>query len=356
MPTNVHIIHTRYPHWGKHSGFHQFLRYVDRKKFRLTVHAVSDNHSDFPVRNRALGKIVRSLILHGNMKWYKLSDLNAEMKLLPRCLGSDPPDVIHYLDGEHSARFLPKLLRAFPRKPPRIAATFHQPPGIIDDLIDRKIIGSIDIINVVSPDQVEYFSRIVDASRIRMILHGIDVDFFRPETHMPPTKNFRCVTVGHYLRDFNLLRGIYEKLVSRPHIQFELVSSRFKGLGRLPNVKIHQGIDDNTLRNLYRRSNLLLLPMRYATANNALLEGIACGLPVVATLLPGLKAYLPGREAFLVNDDSVDGFAEAILKVAQDPQYRQQMAAAARRRALELDWRKVTPLFENMYDELVHGI
>ena len=120
--------------------------------------------------------------------------------------------------------------------------------------------------------------------------------------------------------------------------------------------KIYQGIDDNTLLKLYQRSSLLLLPMRYATANNALLEGIACGLPVVSTRLPGIKAYLPGREALLVKEDSVDGFAEAILKVARDPEYHEQMAAAARKRSLELDWRKVTPLFETLYDEMVHGI
>ena len=133
-----------------------------------------------------------------------------------------------------------------------------------------------------------------------------------------------------------------------------MVSSRHEGLDDLPNVRAYKGIDDVALRKLYQQSTLLLLPMVHATANNALLEGIACGLPVVASALPGLKAYVPGGEAFLVKENSVEGFAKAILQVVQNSECHQQMAAAARKRALELDWRRVTPLFEAMYDELAH--
>lgn len=354
MPINVHILHTHYPHWGAYSGFHQFVRHLDAKKYRVTLHRVSDSNADFPIRNRIIQNAVLKRLQRGNMKWYKLSDLTTEMRLLRRCLSSDPPDIIHYLDGEHSARYLPMLLKVFPNKKPGIAVTFHQPPGIIDDLIDRTVIGRIDVINVVSPDQAEYFSRFVDQNRIKLILMGIDVDFFQPETWILPSSKFRCITVGHYLRDFKLLRRICERLAPCRDIEFKVVSSHFKGLDKLPNVRVYKGVDDITLRKLYRQSSLLLLPMVHATANNALLEGIACGLPVVASALPGLKAYVPGGEALLVKENSVEGFTKAILQVVQNPEYCQQMAAAARQRALELDWRRVTPLFEAMYDELAH--
>ena len=96
-----------------------------------------------------------------------------EIRLLLRCLSLNPPDVIHYLDGEHSARYLPMLLKRLPAKKPRIAVSFHQPPGIIDDLIDRRVVRHIDTLNVVSPDQAAYFRRFVDANRIKMILHAL---------------------------------------------------------------------------------------------------------------------------------------------------------------------------------------
>ena len=129
MPTSVHIIRTRYPHWGHYSGFHQFLRHLDRSKYRVRIHCVSDSDADFPIRNGVIRNIVQNLVHHGNMKWYKLSDLSAEMKLLLSCLSSDPPDIIHYLDGEHSARFLPMLLKAFPRRTTRNRGNFSPAAG-----------------------------------------------------------------------------------------------------------------------------------------------------------------------------------------------------------------------------------
>ncbi len=355
MPVNLHIIRTNYPHWGEHSGFHQFVRHLDPKKYRVTLQTVSESHADFSVRNRVVQNAVLKFIQRGNMKWYKLSDLTAEIRLMRQCLSADPPDIIHYLDGEHSARYLPMLKKTFSMKKPKMAVTYHQPPGIIDDLIDVRIIESLDVIHVVSPDQAEYFSRFVHPDRIKMILHGIDADFFQPENAVSPSDRFTCLTVGHYLRDFDLLERICKRLSHRPDILFNVVSPQFKGLQELPNVGIHAGISDDALRRLYRQSDLLLLPMHHATANNALLEGIACGLPVVATLLPGLKAYVPGQEAILVKENSVEEFVKVLLQVVQDPECRQKMAAAARARALELDWRRVTPLFEAMYDKLAQS-
>ena len=71
MPMNVHIIRTRYPHWGNYSGFQQFVRYLDRKKYCPWLHEVSDNHADFPIRNRIIQNLALRFIQRGNMKWYK---------------------------------------------------------------------------------------------------------------------------------------------------------------------------------------------------------------------------------------------------------------------------------------------
>lgn len=356
MPLSVHIIRTRYPHWGKYSGFHQFVRYLDPHKYRVTLHEVPDSNADFPIRNRIIQNAALKIIQRGKMKWYKLSDLTAELRLLRHSLCSDPPDIIHYLDGEHSARYLPAVRKALSMKNPKIIVTFHQPPEIIDYLVDWNITRRIDAITVVSPDQAEHFSRFINSNRIRMILHGVDTDIFRPPLCMPTSEPFCCLTVGHYLRDFNLLERICERLSHRSDIFFHVIGNHFGGLFKLPNVQSHKGISDEALIKLYKQSTLLLLPMLHATANNALLEGIACGLPVVATLLPGLQAYVPGEEALLIKGNSPDGFVKAILELVHKPGHRQRMATAARERALQLDWRRVTPSFETMYDDLAHAV
>ena len=48
---------------------------------------------------------------------------------------------------------------------------------------------------------------------------------------------------------------------------------------------------------------LQISPLTF-TKSYVILEGIACGLPVVVSDLPGVKAYVPGDEAILVKDNS----------------------------------------------------
>ena len=68
----------------------------------------------------------------------------------------------------------------------------------------------------------------------------------------------------------------------------------------------------------------------------ALIEAQMAGVPVVSTQHAGIPAVvLNGRTGFLVPEGDVEGMAEAILKLAKDPQLAGQMGAAARAHALQ---------------------
>jgi glycosyltransferase involved in cell wall biosynthesis len=287
------------------------------------------------------------------MQWYKLSDLVAEINAFHGCLRKKI-DVVHYLDGEHSAQFLPWLSGLLRKWRPKIVATYHQPPEILESLIVKDVISTLDAITVVSPEQVTYFEKFVSPEKIHMIFHGIDTNFFKPGKFYGNKGNFRCITVGHYLRDYTVVRSVAHKLKDRSDIEFHVVSSRATGLEGLPNVIVHRNIDDRRLLELYQQSDILFLPLLQSTANNALLEGIACGLPVVSTMLPSVKAYLPGIEAVLLENKYPETFTEAILHLMQSPSDRQRMAQEARRRADDLDWRNIAPQFEAIYSMLVN--
>ena len=104
---------------------------------------------------------------------------------------------------------------------------------------------------------------------------------------------------------------------------------------------------------MYQQSDLLLQPMRGATANNAILEGIACGLPVVSSDLDSIKAYVSGTEAILIPENKPELFADALLNLYQNSDMRKEMAANARRRASELSWQNIAIEYEKMYLELL---
>lgn len=327
--------------------------------FVIDVQNVSDSHDDFPIKNKKIRQWLVEFNQKRGMEWYKLSDFTAEIKALIRCMFKKV-DVIHYVDGEHSTQFVPKLLKSIHFRRPKIVATFHQPPEILDSLIIKEAIPDLDVITVVSPEQESYFKKFVSEDRVRFIMHGINTDFFKPINTRSKNIKFRCVTVGHWQRDFVTIRDVIQRLQGYKNIEFHVVASSLSGpkqtgLEDLTTVTIYRdNIDDERLLKLYQESDILFLPLLKSTANNTLLEAIACGLPILSTLLPSIETYLPGKEAILIKDNDPQRFAETILHIASNPKERNMMAQEARKRAEELDWRRITPQYEAIYSELIN--
>ena len=291
------------------------------------------------------------------MQYYKLSDLTAEIKAFRKCWWNKI-DIIHYMDGEHSAQYLSWLCKLHRRMRPKIVATYHQPPELLDSLIRKDVISRFDYITVVSPEQVSYFKQFVPSDKIQLILHGIDTHHFKPGGTLKDKNKFKCITTGHWLRDFKAVREVAEKLMAYKDIEFYVMTSkltgpRVTGLEGLANVTLYRDhIDDARLLELYQQSDILFLPLLQSTANNGILEGIACGLPVVSTYLPSVKAYLPGKEAVLIKDNDPKQIVDAILHLVHNPEDCKNMALEARKRAEELDWQNIAPQYEAVYSKL----
>jgi glycosyltransferase involved in cell wall biosynthesis len=345
------VIRTNYPHWGQHAGFHQFLAHLDPARFAADMHVASDGDDDFPIRNAAVRTLFRALARGGGMAWYGLSDLVAEWRAF-RQSNSGSTDILHYLDGEHSAQFVPMLRRLSPRT--QMIATYHQPARVLPGLVRRSALDALDAITVVSPEQRSFFERHVSARRVHTILHGVDTSFFTPgEATAGHSETFECITVGHYLRDFATLQDAIGRLADDRDIRFHIVTNRDTGLEALRSVTLHRNVSDSELLALYQRANLLLLPLTDCTANNALLEGMACGLPVLTTDLESVRVYAPGEEAMLIEAGDADALADAIAALRDAPARRRTMGGAARLRAESLAWPAIARQFEVLYQSLL---
>ena len=63
----------------------------------------------------------------------------------------------------------------------------------------------------------------------------------------------------------------------------------------------------------------LVLPLLDATANNVVVEALACGLPVVTTDLPNAGDYLNERCSMVVPPKNPQKLAETILSLEKRP-------------------------------------
>jgi glycosyltransferase involved in cell wall biosynthesis len=350
-PIAVHMLKTHYPHWGERTAFNAFLRYFDRRAFAVIMEEVPMGNGELLPKPFSL---IPWLRLHGERpQEYGWPDLRAEMRMFRRAF-LDKIDVLHFIDAEHSLSFLPGWFQKFRhlKKFPKIIAMFHQPPAILEKIIDMKTAGAADLVLTVSPEQADFFARFLPAERIATILLGVDTEYFKPPDAKKSLQEFKCLAGGVWLRDYPAILKTAELLAEIPEITFHLVAppGQFRALPE--NIVLHSGISDAALLDLYQNCHVLFLPLKDATANTFLLEGSACGLPVVSSALPSLRAYFPGEEAILVPGNDPQVFAGHLLELFRDPQRLAAMSGHARRRALHLSWEKIVPEYERLYREL----
>jgi len=344
----VRLVKTHYPYWGSHTAFNAMLpRFSD--SFRVTMREVSMRRQPPSVSERLLQPWLR----RQRLQEYAAADLRAEISLLLSSLFSST-DIVMFLDAEHSLLFLPRWLRLTGqvRRPPKIAAMFHQPPSVLAQIINLDVARQADRVVAVAPAPGDYFARSMPAERVATILVGVDTGHFTPGSARRAQGKFRCLSGGGWLRDYGAVWRTAELLAGVPEIEFHVVGPSVAPPAALTNVIVHRGIPDAALLDLYQNCHALFLPLQDATANTFLLEGSACGLPIVSSELPSLRAYFPGEEAILVKDNDPAVFAHVLRELQRDSGRRRHMSACARQRALQLSWERIVPEYERLFRAL----
>ncbi|MEN3001831.1 MAG: glycosyltransferase [Armatimonadota bacterium] len=104
------------------------------------------------------------------------------------------------------------------------------------------------------------------------------------------------------------------------------------------------GFDPNPYRYM-ARATLFVLPSRWEGSPNALVEALACGIPVIATDSPGGAREIleDGRWGILTPVGNPEALAEAILQTLQRPVDRE----ALRRRAQDFSVDKIANQYLN---------
>ncbi len=104
-------------------------------------------------------------------------------------------------------------------------------------------------------------------------------------------------------------------------------------------------------------ADVFLMPSGSETFGLAALEAMACEVPVVASDVGGLpELVVHGETGFLCPLDDVDAFTEHTRTLLHDEDQHAEMAAAARKRAVEtFDIDRVVPLYEDYYERVRSG-
>jgi glycosyltransferase involved in cell wall biosynthesis len=340
----VQLIFDHFGHHAGHSGYDQILRYL---RGRISVEQLYGAPG-----SRVSEWFWERMTNHSGMGWYYRQAASLETAAALRIL-KGKGEIYHYLYGENSYRYLGYVRRVTTRKWGTLVSSYHQPPAWFEKSVTYKgMLRDLDAIVLVASNQLPCVSSSVrPGTRVAVIPHGIDTDYYSPALRQP-SNEITCLCVGQWLRNFEMLRAVADCVAPKnPHIRFLVAGCGEAGeiLKTAMNVTISGRLSDEELLAKYRQADMMVLPLTDSTANNALLEGIACGLPLVTTDNGGSRDYVDESCACLLPLGDADGMAEAVLKLADDVTLRNAMGVSARRRALTFRWENVIGQLIELY-------
>ncbi|MGH7979070.1 MAG: glycosyltransferase, partial [Limisphaerales bacterium] len=91
----------------------------------------------------------------------------------------------------------------------------------------------------------------------------------------------------------------------------------------------------------YRKADALLLPLTEATANNSLLESLACGTPVISNTVGGIPDYMDESCGWLFPRGDVGPVVELIKGLCANREALLSKRTAARTVSLRFDWTQI---------------
>jgi D-inositol-3-phosphate glycosyltransferase len=104
----------------------------------------------------------------------------------------------------------------------------------------------------------------------------------------------------------------------------------------------------------YNAADVCVVPSYYESFGLVALEAMACGVPVVASRVGGLKeTVIDGHTGYLVPWRCADSFAESLGILLGDEALRRKMGREARTAAERFRWSEVAAQVEDVYHELV---
>ena len=176
----------------------------------------------------------------------------------------------------------------------------------------RRTILKNSIAIVANSNGLRKMAETADPFPVQVIPNGVDTEFFTPPPSKPARNNnvLRILFVGRFRQQKNL-PFLFRQLAHLPPTTFELhlvgdgpEKQRLEGLARKLAIASattwHGWISPAALPQIYQSADCLVNPSLYEGMSNVVLEAMACGVPVIASRVPGNdELVLDGDTGFL---------------------------------------------------------
>ncbi|MCP3855246.1 MAG: glycosyltransferase [Actinomycetia bacterium] len=134
------------------------------------------------------------------------------------------------------------------------------------------------------------------------------------------------------------------------------VRTMIDDLGIADRVRFIDPQPHHILSTWYRAADLMLVPSRSESFGLVALEAGACGLPVVAAAVGGLRTLVEdGNTGFLIDERDPARYASAIDRIIDTPTLAAALRSRAAHRAADYTWTGAAESLRELYEVIIAG-
>jgi glycosyltransferase involved in cell wall biosynthesis len=205
----------------------------------------------------------------------------------------------------------------------------------------------------------------VDPARMQVILLGVDEAFVPPTTPRVPGRILAMASADAPVKGIATLLEAFAKLRTERDVELLLVSKPQPGgrtekliekLSIQDSVRFVHGVSDLELVDLMGSAEVACVPSLYEGFSLPTAELMACGTPLIVSRAGAIPEVVgpDGECADLVTPGDVGELEAALAALLDDPDRRDRMGIAGRRRVQELfSWRAVAAKVAAAYEQVI---
>lgn len=243
--------------------------------------------------------------------------------------------------------------------------------------IEKQSIDSADAVVVSTSDEQQDISVLYSKSleTISVINAGVDPELFKPSSQRNARNNLGITEenvvlyvgrieplkgVDILLKAFSLMENISETRLmivggnvnqSSEISKLRLLSSK---LSIDEQVTFTGAVEHRELPIYYNATDVFALPSYYESFGLVALEAMACGKPVVASRVGGLKSLVKdGVSGYLIPWRCAEPFANKLDILLKNNSLNKKMGEAAREAAIQLSWSSTADSLSDLYNDFI---
>lgn len=242
---------------------------------------------------------------------------------------------------------------------------------------EAEVASGVDAVVVSTEEEKADLTRLygVPGHKVRVIPAGVDLELFQPVDKVRArqalglTEDKVVLSVGRVepLKGLDILVSAMAGLRDSTDARLVMVGGmleqdgeikRLQSLARAlriaDRVTFTGAVKQAELPRYLSAADVFVMPSYHESFGLAALEAMACGVPVVASRVGGLKTFIRnGETGYLIPWHCPEPFAQRLEVLLANPSLRQSMGRAARAKAQTMGWEKAADRMMSTYRGLI---